>query len=434
MTYRHAQPAIFCERWGSALLVLLLVPLAVAQPSPPVAASASAPEAGFGDCGQGAQSVGLSTEESATDLPRGDWSAHGLAEADRQKIRDAFQAGVDRGFVPGGTMMLIHRGEVVLEEAFGVADLERQRPFETTSPCRIASLTKLHTATVITILAEQNRLSLDEPIDLYLPAFAGVKVRGEGAASAAPTLRQCLSHTAGFPGNAALKAGNFSVKMDGTLEQTIADLATRPLAAKPGTRYAYSRFGYMVAGRVAEVVTGRSFEDVMRQVLLQPVGAVTATFSPSEDLSEQMPIVYERDGRGLRTRTGEPLGTVINPGGSLVSTLEDVARVLLLHRNQGCASGRRIVSAQALQQMYVAQPATPGTGYGLGFNIMQKRDDGSPVRIRHTGASGTLAVIDFDRDLILIVLTQVPQQQTLRWRSQLVRTITDVFAAAGRDA
>ena len=77
--------------------------------------------------------------------------------------------------------------------------------------------------------------------------------------------------------------------------------------------------------------------------------------------------------------------------------------------------------------MYEPQPSTPGVGYGLGFNIMRRRDDGTPARIRHTGASGTIGVTDFDRDLILIVLTQVPQRQTNRWRNRLLQTINNVF-------
>jgi hypothetical protein len=64
----------------------------------------------------------------------------------------------------------------------------------------------------------------------------------------------------------------------------------------------------------------------------------------------------------------------------------------------------------------------------LGFNIMQPRKDGTARRIRHTGASGTLGVIDFEQDLITIVLTQVPQQQTNRWRNRLVQTINTVFS------
>lgn len=363
-------------------------------------------------------------------LPRGDWSGHGLTAEQREQIRAAFQAGIDNRAVPGGALMLIHQGEVILEEAFGVAELKTQRPFLTGSPCYIASLTKPHTATVLAILAQQGFVSLDEPIDSYLPEFKGLRAKGSSQVVPAPTLRQCLSHTAGFAGNDADRDEEAAVRRDGTLQDMVEDLATHELLAAPGTRYAYSRLGYVVAGRVAEVVTGRPFPEVMRRMLLDPIGATDATFSPSPEVSSQIPVSYVRVPDGFEVRERMPFERTVNPGGSLVSTLDNVGRLLLLHRNRGRVGEQQVVAAEVLQQMYVPQPATPTTGYGLGFNVVQLRPDGTASRIRHTGASGTLAVLDFEQDLIVIVFTQVPQGQTMRWRDRLVRTIGEVFAGS----
>ncbi len=225
----------------------------------------------------------------------------------------------------------------------------------------------------------------------------------------------------------SLKPGRFSVNLDGQLQDVVKALATKELVAEPGTRYAYSRLGYMTAGRVAEVVTNCPFAELLETHLLRPIGAEVATFTPSEDLSERLPVGYERTPGGFVPRQDEGLGTAINPGGGLVSTLDDVGRLLLLHRNRGRFGEEQFIPAEMLRKMYVPQPGTPGTGYGLGFNIMDRRADGTAVRIRHTGASGTLGVIDFEKDLIIIVLTQVPQQQTLRWRNGLLQTINEVF-------
>ena len=183
----------------------------------------------------------------------------------------------------------------------------------------------------------------------------------------------------------------------------------------------------MTAGRVVEVVTSRPFAEVLQRELLKPIEAELATFSPSEELSAKMPVPYERTRAGFRPLQRERLGTAPNPGGGLISNLDDVARLLLLHRNGGRIGVEQFVSPEMLRTMYEPQPATPGTGYGLGFNVIERRDDGT-IRIRHTGASGTLGVIDFEKDLIVIVLTQVPQQQTLRWRNRLLQTIDEVFA------
>lgn len=64
---------------------------------------------------------------------------------------------------------------------------------------------------------------------------------------------------------------------------------------------------------------------------------------------------------------------------------------------------------------------------GIGFDILKKRRDGSAQRVHHTGASSTLAVIDFDLDIIVVVLAQVPQTQTLCWRREFMETIQSMF-------
>ncbi len=370
--------------------------------------------------------LGAAAEPDA--LPAGDWAAHGLAAEGREAIRDVFRQAVERKIVPGGALLLVHKGEVVLREAFGLADVETKRPFTTDALCFIASLTKPHTATLMVMLAERGKLSLDEPVDTCLPAFKGLKVRGGGPVARAPTLRQGLCHTAGFPGNRAIKSGAFTVNFDGTLADAMADLASRQLAAAPGTRHAYSRFGYMMAARAAEVRCGKPFPRLLREVLLDPIGAKQTTFEPSPDARRRVPTPYDRVRDGFRRRDGQGLGRAINPGGGLYATLDDVGRLLLLHRNKGRVGDERIVSEKALAEMYVAQPATPGTGYGLGFNVLRKGPGGRGRRVRHLGGSGTLAVIDFDLDLIIVLFTQVHQQQILRFRQRLLKAIDDAFA------
>jgi CubicO group peptidase (beta-lactamase class C family) len=106
--------------------------------------------------------------------------------------------------------MIIHKGEIIFREAFGLADLDTKRPFTTDAMCYVASATKPHTATMIVMLADQGKLSLDEPVDKYLPQFKSLGIRDKGPASRAPTIKECLSHTTGFPGNKAIKSGAFT--------------------------------------------------------------------------------------------------------------------------------------------------------------------------------------------------------------------------------
>ena len=359
-------------------------------------------------------------------LKQGDWKAHGLPEEGKEKIRRAFQTGIDRNLFPGGAMMLVHRGEVVFREGFGVADIESKQPFLPSAPCRIASVTKPHTATLLIKMVAEGKVDLDVPIDRYLPEFRGVTVRDQGPARRAPTLRECLSHTAGFPGNIALRRGTLLQELQGSLEEGVASLAKRGLDAEPGTRYAYSGLGFMVAARVAEVASGWSFADWMERELFRPLGMQTATFTPSERVTRRMPTLYRRAGDTFRRRIGGGLGTARRAGGGLVSTLDDVARLMLLHRNRGRLDGKVFIPTDVLDKMYQRQPAMPGDGYGLGFQLV-RHSDGELYRIQHGGATGTFVWLDFDRDLIGVYFTQTPPARPNRWRRQLMETIESVF-------
>ncbi len=372
--------------------------------------------------------VGFGVEVFAeTGLTMGDWIEHGYTEEQRDELRTVIQAGIDEKFVPGAAILLVHKGEVIFREAFGLADLETGRRVEIDDVFFIASVTKPFTSTMMAILADRDIISLGDTVDKYLPEFGNLQIRDLGPAESAPTIRQCLSHTAGFPGNNAMQAGNFSVYMDGSLAETVDDLASKELWGRPGTLHAYTRFGYMTSARVVEVVEGKSFEEVMQTTLLDPIGATHTTFHPSEEVIAGMVKPYVRTEDGFKLRVGGPMGRVINPGGGLYSTLDDVGRMLLLHRNQGKVDGRQIVSAEALREQYVPQPSTPRTGYGLGFNTLKVGPDGYGFRLQHIGGSGTFAWMDHKEDLLFVMLSQVPTGMMVKYRNRVMRKIGEIF-------
>jgi CubicO group peptidase (beta-lactamase class C family) len=87
---------------------------------------------------------------------------------------------------------------------------------------------------------------------------------------------------------------------------------------------------------------------------------------------------------------------------------------------------KRLVAAEPLQELYRAQPATGRSGYGLGFNIIRRNDEGIGDRVRHIGASGTLALLDFKEDLVVVLLTQVPAKQTQPFTDRVMKAIAAV--------
>lgn len=366
------------------------------------------------------------------------WLRHGFTAAQRDSIRAALRRGIYQKFVPGGALLIIHRGEPILREGFGMASLETAKPFTIDAPCRIASVTKPHTSTLIAMLVEQGKLSWDDPVDKYLPSFAGIAVRDKGPATRTPKIHELLSHTAGFPGQPAIDSGRWTIKTTGTLADAVADLPAQGLAAEPGTVYTYTGLGYMVAGRISELVTGKEYGALMQEMLFEPIGAKAATFYPSDDLKARMPTAYERkDGEFVKLDpASRPRAAAAfpNPAGSLISTLDDVGRLLMLHRNRGQVDGKQLVKPESLQALYQPQPATGRTSYGLGFNVLKVNAKGEGIRVRHTGASGTFAQLDFENDLLFVLLTQVPQTQTQPFRDGLLKAIADVFSTADERA
>jgi CubicO group peptidase (beta-lactamase class C family) len=151
-----------------------------------------------------------------------------------------------------------------------------------------------------------------------------------------------------------------------------------------------------------------------------------------------MPTAYERkDGEFVKLDpASRPRAAAAfpNPAGSLISTVDDVGRLLMLHRNRGQVDGKSLVSPESLQALYQRQPATGRSSYGLGFNVLKVNSKGEGIRVRHTGASGTFAQLDFENDLIFVLLTQVPQTQTQPFRDGLLKAIGDVFSSTASGA
>ncbi len=367
--------------------------------------------------------------------PEGDWTSHGFTEAQREAVRAVMRKGIENKVIAGGSLLLMHRGEVIFREAFGFADIQTKRPFTVDEVCFIASLTKPITATTLVRLEELGKISLDDPAEKYIPAMEGIKMRKGGAPKSKPLVRQGLSHTSGFPGNAFLKKNPEEMPTeDDTIGDWIDKMAKRGLLTEPATVHAYGRTGMCMAARCAEVASGLEFEALMKNLILEPLGMENTTFRPSIDVVEQMPMAYNHTKNGFVPR-GDHLAQVaqsrfINAGGGLFSTLNDLARFFAMHYSGGIdAAGKRIVGSAALAKTYERQPGTAAkAGYGLGWNLLRLDEDGKTARLfRHTGGSGTMGWIDFDRELAGILLTQVPTSTRPKFNGQLINVLNEIF-------
>ena len=217
--------------------------------------------------------------------------------ADTAGVKKALKPYVDRLEIPGYVSILID-GDREEWVADGWSDVEKKKPFRKDSLFRICSQTKGIVGAAAAKLVVEGRLSLDEPVSKYLPEFVKLERIGSetnGVKTLVPvkntlTVRDCLSHTGGFP---------FETRVSQALGWTCAPLrvaaasaAATPLLFEPGTSWKYSNAGLDVAGAVIEAVTGEKIENHLKRVFFDPLGMKDTTFRPTAEQLKRLVSLY----------------------------------------------------------------------------------------------------------------------------------------------
>jgi CubicO group peptidase (beta-lactamase class C family) len=344
------------------------------------------------------------------------------------QIGPKMQEFVDQGEIAGAVTLVGRHDGVAILEAIGYRDLDKKIPMRTDSLFRIASMTKPITAIGIMILADEKRLSVDDPVEKYLPEFRGLKLKtgGSGPATLAKpsrpiTLRDLLTHTSGMHGGLPRAPADLYVKRDHTLAEAVRLYAKEPLEFQPGTKWSYCNVGIDTLGRIIEVVSGQSYEGFLKQRVFDPLSMPDTCFYPTGEQKSRIAVTYNRQGGKLVRSQGDIIGLPPGakfpiPAGGLYSTASDLARVYRMMLNRGELAGKRILSAASVKEMTRLQTGdltsgfTPGLGFGLGWGVVREPQGVtamlSPGTFGHGGAFGTQGWIDPHKDLILVMLIQ----------------------------
>ncbi len=307
--------------------------------------------------------------------------------------------------IPGGSVCVVENGKVLFNQAYGGTDANNTRRWEKNSPVYIASMTKPTTSTLVAVLVGEGKLAFSDPISKYMPEYGRLKMRKSGTEVRSPTIAECLSHTAGFPGGTMGRLPDDSPIRNSGQAVVATILAKQGLVAKPGTKYAYTFRGYAAVARVVEIITEKRFPEVLDEKLLKPLGMSDTTFEPKLELMKRHPRyakhIADRDDEEisayLEKRKRESKGFV-NTAGALISTPDDLVKFYRLHSLRGKLAGNQLIPVKVLAKLYEKQPGS--TGYGLGFKLY-----GDAV-VGHGGASGTIGVVDLKNDRVVVILTQ----------------------------
>ncbi len=270
---------------------------------------------------------------------------------------------------------------------------------------RIGSCTKSMTATLIGMLVDEGRLRWDSTIEEVLPRLAR-SIRPEYRRV---TVDQLLHHTSGLPDDRSdvLLLWRYRALRGPLTRQRLAlaeiALRQRP-AAPPGLRPIYSNAGYGILGAMAEQVTGRSWEDLMRRRLFEPLGMTSAGFgSPSAGGSLEQPwghATFGRFFRRMRPHSANRLPAVLGPEGDVCLSLADWAKYAALHLE--AEQGRcRLLSRATFRHLH---EAAPGSAYACGWGAGTYEGLG-PV-LQHAGSDGSwYATIGLAPERSLAILT-----------------------------
>jgi CubicO group peptidase (beta-lactamase class C family) len=342
------------------------------------------------------------------------------------EIPKRMQAFVDDNTIAGSVTLVTHHGQVVSLEAVGWADLKNQKPMRPDHLFWIASMTKPITATAVLILQDQGKLSVEDPVEKYLPEFKGQWMIQEKSDTAVRlvrpprpiTLRDLLTHTSGLGDVSAPRSGCSLAELAMTYSQ-------QPLHFPPGSKWEYSNAGINTLGRIVEVVSGQPYAEFLHARILQPLRMKDTTFWPTPAQARRIAKTYKpgSNGRGLEETDIYFLKGPLTdrqrtpfPAGGLFSTAQDMARFYQMMLNGGTYHGQRLLTQKAVTELTRTQTGEIKTGFvdgmsfGFGFAVV-KEPQGvtamfSPGTFGHGGAYTTQSWADPQNDLILILMIQ----------------------------
>lgn len=393
----------------------------------------------------------------------------GMSSERLARITELTQGYVDREQLSGVVTLVARNGKIVHLESVGDRGLNDATPLSDDDLFRIYSMSKPITAVAAMMLYEQGRFTLTDPVSKYLPELSNLQLWTEDGlvpVDTAPTMRQLMTHTAGFgyglfPGHPVEKAyAEAKLFRSADLDDYVKRVAQLPLRYQPGERWHYSVASTLL-GAVVERIAKQPFGEYLQEHLFSPLAMTDTFFSVPADKRNRFLSngIWDREAGKMAPATAAldirfDGATLAAGGAGLVSTMGDYLRFAEMLRRGGELDGVRILSPKTVDFMtsdHLAdelgvgatgeQPTIralaemAGVGFGLGFGVL---DDpvtvgvvGSKGEFTWGGAAGTIFWVDPVEEVVVIVmLQQVLSPWPLRREIKVLvnAAITDSYA------
>lgn len=342
-----------------------------------------------------------------------------------QRLFSAWMDGqlANRG-LPGVVVGVVAGQELVWARGFGHADVEGRVPMTPDVKFRMASHSKLFTATAIMQLRERNKVRLDDRVDQHLPWF---KVKHADDDEAPITIEQLLTHASGLPREAG---DHWTTHEFPTADQVRALMPAREAPFAPQVRWKYSNLAYTVAGMVVEQASGQRWADYVQRQIFDPLGMTSSSVDVdvpglARGYGRRMPDGSRQrwpfvDARGMAAATG------------ITSTVGDMAKFVSAQFRTGRMGGAQILSTPSLREMHRVRSLenTWTSGNGIGFAVSRV---GDKTYVGHGGGYPgytTQTLIDLDAKVGVIVLTNAQDSDPSAIARQLMMSVGEAVAKA----
>jgi len=327
-------------------------------------------------------------------------------------------------------------GKVHYRNLHGYADVEAKKPISEDNLFWIASMTKMFAGASIMMLADEGKVSLDDPVTRFIPQLEKwlvIEEKDSAHVLLKPpvrpvTVRHILSHTSGLTGSSEVQQVMGS---DSTpLKVRALSSVTGPLQSQPGDKYAYGNQGMNIAARIVEILSGLSYQDFLQKRFFDPLGMTETTFWPSDAQITRLAgaygpnkekTAYARGGISFLSKPySDRLHRFPEAGGGLFSTTHDIFRYGLMLANDGELDGKRYLSHTAMDELRKEQTGTTKVNYSLGYHLRNGM-------FGHDGAYGTDLSVNPKTGMIGIFMVQCTSGDQWSARDLFLKTATQVF-------
>src|SRR6185436_2692986 len=291
-----------------------------------------------------------------------------------------------------GSALVAENGKVVYKGAFGLANMEWNIPNTPDTKFRLGSITKQFTSTLTMQLVEQGKIKLDAKISDYLPDYRkdiGQKV----------TIHQLLTHTSGIPSYTSQPGFFENVSRNPyKVDDFVKKYASGDIEFEPGSKYAYNNSGYFLLGAIIEHVTGKPYEQVLKENIFAPLGLNNTGYDHHDTIIPKRATGYSKTPDGYTNAAYLDM-SIPYAAGSMYSTVED------LYLWDQALYTDKLLSAQSKASMY--KPFLEDYAYGWVVQNASFKQNGKDIQvIRHGGGINgfTTTIVRFPQEQNLIVM------------------------------